>query len=76
MPLRPFFFVMLGEEPGLATLDMFLSPGFLVVFFWTPVGDAESSMVLGCAAMVNTVLYGTLTRFLLRRVESQQERHP
>jgi len=64
LPLRPLLFTK-PTDPTAETIDLFLSPLYVVGPMLPPLGDAGSLAFLLLAMVVNATLYGLLVRYLV-----------
>jgi hypothetical protein len=66
LPLRPFFFTK-PTDPTTETVDLILSPLYIIGRFLPPMGDFGSGAFLLMTMLANAVLYGLVARSIVRR---------
>ena len=65
LPLRPLFFGR--ADPAAETIDLVISPVYILWRLLPPMGDLGSLIVLAVALTINAALYGAIAYFLLRK---------
>ncbi len=65
LPLRPLFFGR--ADPATETIDLVISPVYILWRLLPPMGDIGSLIVLAVALTVNAALYGAIVYFLIRK---------
>jgi hypothetical protein len=65
LPLRPLFLTR-AADPTAETIDLILSPLYIIGPLFPPMGDLGEGILLLFAMILNATLYGSLVRYLLR----------
>ena len=65
LPLRPLFFTK-PTDPTAETIDLFLSPLYIIGPMLPPMGDLGEGLFLLLGMILNATLYGLVVRCLLR----------
>ena len=65
LPLRPLFFTK-PTDPTAETIDLFLSPLYIIGPLFPPMGDIGEGVFLLVGMILNAILYGYVARYLLR----------
>ena len=65
LPLRPFFFTK-PTDPTAETIDLFLSPLYIIGPLLPPMGDLGEGVFLLLGMILNAILYGCVVRYLRR----------
>jgi hypothetical protein len=73
MPLRPLFFTK-PTDPTAETIDLILSPAYIVGRVLPPMGDFESTIFFVAAIVFNAILYGVLAHYVSNRISSSPTR--
>jgi len=67
LPLRPFLFTS-PTDPAVETVDLIISPAYIIGRALPPMGDLGESVFFACVVLANAVLYGLVARYLYVRV--------
>ena len=67
LPLRPLFFTS-PTDPAVETVDLIISPAYVVGRALPPMGDFGSSTFFACVVLTNAILYGLVARYLYVKV--------
>jgi hypothetical protein len=61
LPFRPFLH---AADPATDTIDLFISPAYIVGRFLPPMGDLGSGIFFAAAVLINIVLYALVANYL------------
>lgn len=67
LPLRPFFFTS-PTDPATETIDLIISPAYILGRALPPMGDLGSGALFAAVVLTNAILYGLVAQFLYIRV--------
>jgi hypothetical protein len=67
LPLRPFFFSSTNEL-ATETIDLIISPAYILGRELPPMGDVGSSAFFAVVILTNAILYGLVARYIYVRL--------
>jgi hypothetical protein len=73
LPFRPFFFSSTNEL-ATETIDLIISPAYILGRAFPPTGDVGSSAFFAVVILTNAILYGSVARYIyVRLLHSHQK---
>lgn len=73
LPLRPFFFTK-PTDPATETVDLIVTPAYILGRALPPMGDFGSSVFFAAAIVANAILYGLLARYICSKISTTPTR--
>jgi hypothetical protein len=68
MPLRPFF--AKPTDPATETIDLIMTPAFILGRTLPPMGDSGETMFFTAAILTNAILYGLVAYYVCSKIPS------
>jgi hypothetical protein len=69
LPLRPFFFTK-PTDPTTETIDLILTPAFILGRALPPMGDSGETAFFITAILTNAILYGFVAHYICSKISS------